>query len=160
MSLLLVAILVLNFIIKLRFPTKKSNGPQHRCQMFRALSGLFSPNLIHQSSCKMGLVLACVVRTLHDDWSIRLGENRPDRVLEHLAAMLWSGSVRKLQCLSYIGPLTALLEEPPFRKCDTLSSIKVHFCISHESEFDSIMTLLLRTSSHDVTLLGTFGCLP
>ena len=27
----------------------------------------------------MGLVLACVVRILHDDWSIRLGENRPDQ---------------------------------------------------------------------------------
>ena len=26
----------------------------------------------------MGLVLACVVRTLHDDWSFRLGENRSD----------------------------------------------------------------------------------
>ena len=43
----------------------------------RTLSGLFSPNLIDQSSCKMGLVLACVVRTLQDDWPIRLGENRP-----------------------------------------------------------------------------------
>ena len=55
---------------------------------FRALSGLFSPNQIGQSSCTMGLVLACVVRILHDDRSIRLGENRPRRVLKHLAAML------------------------------------------------------------------------
>ena len=36
----------------------------------------------------MGLVLACVVRILHDDWSIRLGENRTDGVRQHLAAML------------------------------------------------------------------------
>ena len=54
----------------------------------RALSGLFSPNLIDRSSCRMGLVLACVVRILHDDWSIRLGENRLDMVLKHLGAML------------------------------------------------------------------------
>ena len=47
---------------------------------FSGLSGLFSPNLIDQSSCKMGLVLACVVRMLHNDWPISLGENRPDRV--------------------------------------------------------------------------------
>ena len=26
---------------------------------------------------------------LHDDWLIRLGENRPDKALKHLAAMLW-----------------------------------------------------------------------
>ena len=54
----------------------------------RILSGLFSPNLIDQSSCKMDLVLACVVRMLHDDWSIRLGENIPYRVLKRLVAML------------------------------------------------------------------------
>ena len=36
----------------------------------------------------MGLVLTCVVRILHDDWSISLGENRPDRALKNLAAML------------------------------------------------------------------------
>ena len=35
------------------------------------LSSLFSPNLIDQSSCKMGLVLACVVRILHGDWPIK-----------------------------------------------------------------------------------------
>ena len=57
-----------------------------RC--FRAQLGLFSPNLIDQSSCRMGLVLACVVRILHDDWSIRLGENRPDEARKYLVAML------------------------------------------------------------------------
>ena len=36
----------------------------------------------------MGLVLACVARIMHGDWSIRLGENRPDRAIKHLAAML------------------------------------------------------------------------
>ena len=56
----------------------------------RALSCLFPPNLTGQSSCRMDLVLACVVRILHDDWSIRLGENRPDRVLKHSADMLLS----------------------------------------------------------------------
>ena len=53
----------------------------------RALSGLFSPNLTNQSSCKMGLVLECVVRILYDDWSIKLQENRPDMGLKHLAVM-------------------------------------------------------------------------
>ena len=42
----------------------------------RTLAGLFSLNLLAQLSCKMGLVLACVVRILHG--SIRLGENRSD----------------------------------------------------------------------------------
>ena len=37
----------------------------------------------------MGLVIACVVRILHDDCSIRLGENRRDRALKHLAAMIF-----------------------------------------------------------------------
>ena len=36
----------------------------------------------------MGLVLACVIRILQDDWSIRLGENRPEGARKHLAAML------------------------------------------------------------------------
>ena len=36
----------------------------------------------------MDLVLACVVRIMHNDWLIKLGENRPDRVLKHLEAML------------------------------------------------------------------------
>ena len=54
----------------------------------RTLPGLFSPNLIDQSSCRLDLVLACVVRILHDDWLSSLGENRPYSVLKHLAAML------------------------------------------------------------------------
>ena len=53
----------------------------------RALSGIFSPNLIDQSTCKMGLALACVITILHDDWSARLGDNRLYRVLKHLTAM-------------------------------------------------------------------------
>ena len=29
-----------------------------------------------------------MIRIMHDDWPIRLGENRPDRVLKHLAGIL------------------------------------------------------------------------
>ena len=57
-------------------------------QCLRVRSGLFSPNLISQSACKMSLALACVVIILHDDWSISLGENRLNRGLKHLAAKL------------------------------------------------------------------------
>ena len=57
-------------------------------ECFRAQLGPFSPNLIDQSSCRMDLVLACVIRILHDDGSIRLRENRPDGARKHLAAML------------------------------------------------------------------------
>ena len=62
---------------------------QHSRQMYANSDKVFSPNLIDQSSCRMGLVLACMVRIVLDDWSIRLGENRPDRVLKQLAAMLF-----------------------------------------------------------------------
>ena len=62
----------------------------------RTLSGLFSPNLIDQSSRRTGLVLASVVRIQHDDWPIRLGENRPDRVLKHLADMFYFAALREL----------------------------------------------------------------
>ena len=63
---------------------------------FRALSHLFSSNQIDQSSCKMILLFAGVVRFLYDDWSIRLRENRPFRVLKHLAAILQSLYRRQL----------------------------------------------------------------
>ena len=65
----------------------------------RSLSGLFSSNLTDQSSRRMGLVLACVVGILHDDWSLRLEENRPGRVLKHLVAM------RLLVRLDFLDPL-------------------------------------------------------
>ena len=52
------------------------------------LSGLFSPNIIGQPSCKILTTHAKTWPILHDDWSIRLGENRPNRALMHLAAML------------------------------------------------------------------------
>ena len=60
------------------------NRPDQSSQTFSSYANYhwfeqYSPNLIDQSSFKMGLVLACVVRILHDDWSIRLGENRPDQ---------------------------------------------------------------------------------
>ena len=41
----------------------------------------------------MGLVLACVIRILQDDWSIRLGANRPEGARKHLAAMLSSSNL-------------------------------------------------------------------
>ena len=63
-------------------------APSIAAKCLRTMSSLFSPNLIDQSSCRMGLALACVARILHDNWSMRLGENRLDMVLKHLAAML------------------------------------------------------------------------
>ena len=42
----------------------------------RTLSGLFSSNLIDQSSCRILTIYAKARPILHDDWSIRLGENR------------------------------------------------------------------------------------
>ena len=59
----------------------------------RTMSSLFSPNLIDQSSCRILTIHAKVRPILHDDWSIRLGENRPDRTLKYLAAMLPKSSV-------------------------------------------------------------------
>ena len=41
-----------------------------------ALSGLFSPSLTDQSSCKILTIHAKIRPILHDDWSIRSGENR------------------------------------------------------------------------------------
>ena len=49
---------------------------------------LFSPNLIDQSSSRILTTYVKYRPILHDDWLIKLGENRPDRVLKHLAAML------------------------------------------------------------------------
>ena len=63
---------------------------------------LFSLYLIDQSSCKMGLVITCVVRILHDDWSIRLGENRPDGALKHLAVMLHLTFSEKMEAVALI----------------------------------------------------------
>ena len=55
--------------------------------MAARLPGLFSPRLIYQSSCR---ILTSHIKTmpiLHDDWLDKLGENRPDRALKHLAPM-------------------------------------------------------------------------
>ena len=54
----------------------------------RTLSSLFSPDIIDQSRCRIMTTHARARPILHADWSIRLGENRPDRALKHLAAML------------------------------------------------------------------------
>ena len=37
---------------------------------------------IDQSSCRILTTHAMIRSILHDDWSIRLGENRPDRALK------------------------------------------------------------------------------
>ena len=57
-------------------------------KFLRTMASLFSPNLIDQSSCRILSTHAKARPILRDDWSIRLGENRPDRALKHLAAML------------------------------------------------------------------------
>ena len=56
----------------------------------RALSGLFSPNLIGQSSSKILTAHAKTRPILHDEWSSRLGGggDRPDMTFKCLAAML------------------------------------------------------------------------
>ena len=54
----------------------------------RAMLNLFSPNLIDQSSCRILITHAKARPILHDDWSVRFGENRSERALKHLAAML------------------------------------------------------------------------
>ena len=59
----------------------------------RTMLSIFSPNLINQSSCRILTIHTKTWRILHDDWSIRLGENRPDRALKHLAAVLRNTAV-------------------------------------------------------------------
>ena len=54
----------------------------------RTLSGLCSPNLIDQSSCRILTTYAMTRAILHDDWLIMLGENRLDRALKYLVTML------------------------------------------------------------------------
>ena len=55
-------------------------GTQHAsiaAKCLKTLSGLFSRNLIDQSSCRILTIHAKTRPILHDDSSIRLGENRP-----------------------------------------------------------------------------------
>ena len=56
--------------------------------MFENLSGLFSPNLIDQSSCRILITHATARPIFQDDWPISMGEQRSDRVPKHLAIML------------------------------------------------------------------------
>ena len=44
----------------------------------KALSGLYSPNLVDQSACRILTTHAKTRSILHDDRSICLGENRPN----------------------------------------------------------------------------------
>ena len=50
-----------------------------RRKCLRALSGLFSPNLIDQSSCRILIIYGKTRPILLDDWPIRLGDNRPNQ---------------------------------------------------------------------------------
>ena len=52
------------------------------------LSGLFPPNLINQSSCRILTTHAKTRPILHDDWRIRLGENRLERAMLALSVSL------------------------------------------------------------------------
>ena len=47
----------------------------------KALSGLFSPNLTDQLPRRSLTTQAKTRSILHNDWSSRLGENRPDQIL-------------------------------------------------------------------------------
>ena len=47
----------------------------------RAQTGLFSPNLNGQSSCRILITHEKTRPMLQDDWSTRLGENRSDQTL-------------------------------------------------------------------------------
>ena len=66
--------------------------PEHSRQIFESSVSLFSPSLVNQSSCRILTTHAKARPILHDDWSIRLGENRPyksskkfgDYALSHL----------------------------------------------------------------------------
>ena len=57
---------------------------------------LFSPNQIDQSSSRILTTHVKYRPILHDEWLIKLGENRPDRVLKHLAAMLKQACFERL----------------------------------------------------------------
>ena len=74
--------------------------------VLKALSGVFSPNLIDQSSCKMGLVLACMVRILHDDWSNRSGENRSNRALKYASYVGYAANHISSSVFDYIPRFT------------------------------------------------------
>ena len=88
--------------------TDDTCGESSHCSIpakcLRILPGLFSPNLTDQSSCRILTTHAKTRHILHDDLSVRLGENRPDSGLKHLAAMLvtvglWKISIKLLSNL-------------------------------------------------------------
>ena len=80
-----------------------------------------SPNIIDQSSCGILTTYAKTRPILHDDWSIRLGENRPDKTLKHLATMLLC-TVIFLTCI-YIENLIMLICSYVYIRC-------IFMCIS------------------------------
>ena len=83
----------------------------------------------------------CVVRTLHDDWSIRLGESRPDQVSQNtwqlsLICSHWFIATRNGNCVAY----------------------KITINISDTIENYQIMALnrslsILPTATHSTTML-------
>ena len=56
--------------------------------MFENSARSIFPNIIDQSSCRILTTHAKTRPILQDDWSVRLGENGPDKVLKHLAVIL------------------------------------------------------------------------
>ena len=54
----------------------------------RTISGQFSGNLIDKSPYRILTTHARTSPILHDAWSLKLGENRPNRTLKYLVAML------------------------------------------------------------------------
>ena len=73
--------LIQNLVVQSNTRIQWNGHPEIRrdsiaAKCLRALSGLFSPKLIDQSSCMILTIHAKTRPILHDDWSIRLGENR------------------------------------------------------------------------------------
>ena len=79
---------MLRFDLDKKYPCAKLAAIGIAVKCLRTLSSLLSPNLADQSSCRIVITHAKARPILHADWSIRLGDNRPDRALKHLAAML------------------------------------------------------------------------
>ena len=66
----------------------KLNTEKLVVKCLRTLSGLSAPKLVNQSSCRILTTHAKTRPVLHDGWSIRSGENRPDSVRKHMVAKL------------------------------------------------------------------------
>ena len=67
---------------------RESSAGTKSAKSLRALSGLFSLNLIDQSACRVLTTHAKTRPILHYDWSIRLGENRRYQSSQTFGAIL------------------------------------------------------------------------